>query len=124
MYEELEGDKSVLKQRNELLKQISINSDLMDTLDIWNSKLVEYGTYIIQARKEFIEKLNCYIKEIHQKLTGGREDIELIYEPNVVSEEFSQKLILSEQKDIFKKKITTLFTIGIDLAVHQQVTGQ
>ena len=95
--------KSVLKQRNELLKQISINSDLMDTLDIWNSKLVEYGTYIIQARKEFIEKLNCYIKEIHQKLTGGREDIELIYEPNVVSEEFSQKLILSEQKDIFKK---------------------
>lgn len=99
--------KSVLKQRNELLKQISINSDLLDTLDIWNSKLVEYGTYVIRARKEFIEKLNCYIKEIHCRLTGGKEDIELIYEPNVVSEEFSQKLMLSEQKDLFKKTTHT-----------------
>ncbi len=53
--------KHVLKQRNELLKQISINSKLLDTLDIWNSQLVEYGTYVIKARTEFIEKLNAFI---------------------------------------------------------------
>lgn len=95
--------KHVLKQRNELLKQISINSELMDTLDIWNSKLIEYGTYVISARKDFVEKLNGYMKDIHKNLTGGKETICLTYEPDVQAEDFSQKLILSEQKDLFTK---------------------
>lgn len=95
--------RNVLKQRNELLKQISINSELLDTLDIWNSKLVEYGTYIIRTRKEFIEKLNGYIKDIHYSLTGGIEDIELFYEPNVREEFFGKELVMNEQRDLFTK---------------------
>lgn len=95
--------KHVLKQRNELLKQISINSDLLDTLDIWNSKLIEYGTYVIRAREEFVKKLNGYIKDIHKSLTGETEEIELIYEPNVRTESFGQELVMSEQRDIFLK---------------------
>lgn len=95
--------KHVLKQRNELLKQISINSDLLETLDIWNSKLVEYGTYVIRAREEFVQKLNGYIKEIHRSLTGEKEDIDLIYEPNVRVDSFEQELLMSEQRDIFLK---------------------
>ena len=39
-----------------LLKQISIITVYWTHLKIWNSKLVEYGTYVIQARKEFVEK--------------------------------------------------------------------
>lgn len=99
--------KHVLRQRNELLKQISINSELMDTLDIWNSKLIEYGTYVINARKDFVEKLNGYIKDIHKSLTGDKEEIDLIYEPDVRAEDFSEKLILSEQKDLFTKTTNT-----------------
>lgn len=95
--------KHVLKQRNELLKQISINSELMDTLDIWNSKLIEYGTYIISARKDFIEKLNGYMKDIHKSLTGGKEEINLTYEPNVWVDDFSRQLVLSEQRDLLMK---------------------
>lgn len=95
--------KHVLKQRNELLKQISLNSDLLDTLDIWNAKLIEYGTYVIRARKTFIEKLNGYIKKIHNDLTGGVENIEIFYEPNVKEDDFSRELIMSEQKDLFLK---------------------
>ncbi|MCM1244466.1 MAG: DNA replication/repair protein RecF [Roseburia sp.] len=99
--------KHVLRQRNELLKQISINSELVDTLDIWNSKLIEYGTYVINARKDFVEKLNGYIKDIHKSLTGDKEEIDLIYEPDVRAEDFSEKLILSEQKDLFTKTTNT-----------------
>lgn len=95
--------KHVLRQRNELLKQISINSELLDTLDIWNSKLVEYGTYVIRARREFTEKLNGYIKDIHKSLTGGKEKIELTYEPNVSEDRFEQKILMEEQKDLFTK---------------------
>lgn len=95
--------KHVLKQRNELLKQISMDSKLLDTLDIWNSKLIEYGTYVINAREEFVEKLKGYIKGIHKSLTGGREEIQLIYEPNVRTDSFARELVMAEQKDLFTK---------------------
>lgn len=95
--------KQALRQRNELLKQISINPDLLDTLDIWNSQLIEYGTYVISARQEFVERLNGYIKDIHQSLTGGKESITLIYEPNVRKDLFAQELVVAEQKDLFTK---------------------
>ncbi len=99
--------KHVLKQRNELLKQISINSKLLDTLDIWNSQLVEYGTYVIKARTEFVRKLNGYIRKIHNNLTGGKENIELTYEPNVTAGAFAQELVVMEKKDLFTKTTNT-----------------
>lgn len=95
--------KQVLKQRNELLKQISMNPDLLDTLDIWNQKLVEYGTYMICARKEFVEKLNGYIEDIHKSLTGNVENLHLFYEANVTEDLFERELILAEQKDLYTK---------------------
>lgn len=95
--------KHALRQRNELLKQISINSDLLDTLDIWNSKLIEYGTYVIRARRDFTERLDRTIKVIHSKLTGGTETVRLSYEPNVESDLFGQELIMAEQKDLFTR---------------------
>ena len=93
--------KQVLRQRNELLKQIGLNKDLLDTLDIWNSELVKYGNYVISARKSFIDKLNDYIQEIHKNLTGQRETITLRYEPSVREDEFATQIVMSEQKDLF-----------------------
>ena len=93
--------KQVLRQRNELLKQIGLNKDLLDTLDIWNNELVKYGNYVISARKSFIDKLNDYIQEIHKNLTGQRETITLRYEPSVREDEFATQIVMSEQKDLF-----------------------
>ena len=93
--------KQVLRQRNELLKQIGLNKDLLDTLDIWNNELVKYGNYVISARKSFIDKLNDYIQEIHKNLTGQRETITLRYEPSVREEDFATQIVMSEQKDLF-----------------------
>ena len=93
--------KQVLRQRNELLKQIGLNKDLLDTLDIWNNELVKYGNYVISARKSFIDKLNEYIQEIHKNLTGQRETITLRYEPSVREEDFATQIVMSEQKDLF-----------------------
>lgn len=93
----------VLKQRNELLKQIRINSEILDTLDIWNSQLVQYGTYIIRARKEFVDKLNGFIPSIHESLTGGTESMYLTYEPNASENEFEHNLVMAEQKDLYTK---------------------
>jgi len=89
-----------LAQRNNLLKQISFNRKLLDTLYIWDNKLVEYGQNIIERRSEFISLLNGLVNNIHNKLTGGKENLILKYEPNVSKLEFEDKLKKALEKDL------------------------
>lgn len=92
-----------LEQRNNLLKQISYKRELLDTLSIWDMKLVEYGTRIIEARFQFIELLNDLVRVSHSKLTGGKEELRIQYEPNVKKENFEDKLKKSLERDITLK---------------------
>jgi DNA replication and repair protein RecF len=93
----------VLIQRNNLLKQISNNRNLLDTLYIWDEKLIEYGRKIIDTRDEFIKCLNSLVFEIHKKLTGGKEELTLQYEPNVKISDFEDKLKKSLERDLHLK---------------------
>ena len=97
----------IVEQRNKLLKDIYTNYSLKDTLDIWDSQLISYGSKIIERRVSFINQLNEIIYDIHKKLSGDREEILIKYEPNVLIEEFETKLKQSQEKDI-KLKMTTV----------------
>jgi len=92
-----------LVQRNNLLKQISYKRELLDTLSIWDMKLIEYGTSIIESRYQFIEHLNELVKEIHKRLSGGKEELRIQYEPNVKKENFEDKLRKSLERDMALK---------------------
>jgi len=93
----------VLAQRNNLLKQISFNRKLMDTLYVWDEKLMEYGRKIIITRNDFINRLNELVGEIHKRLTGGKEELILNYEPNVNCNDFDGKLKKSLERDLALK---------------------
>ena len=97
----------IVNQRNKLLKDIYTNYSLKDTLDIWDSQLISYGSKIIERRVSFINQLNEIIYDIHKKLSGDKEEILIKYEPNVLIEEFETKLKQSQEKDI-KLKMTTV----------------
>lgn len=90
----------ILNQRNKLLKDISFNKELEDTLDIWDFQLVSYGKEIIIQREKFIKKINEIIKNIHLDLTSGKENLEVIYEKNVDLDFFENKLKLNRQNDL------------------------
>lgn len=92
-----------LSQRNLLLKQISLNSKLLDTLYIWDAKLIEHGSIVINTRKTFIKKINSLVFPIHSRLTGGREELKILYEPNAKLEEYKSKLNKSQERDLFLK---------------------
>lgn len=69
----------VLKQRNELLKQI--RTIFVDTaqLDAWDKLLLVHGTSIITKRLKIFHQLKGYAMKNHQKLTGGQENLALTY---------------------------------------------
>jgi DNA replication and repair protein RecF len=93
----------IISQRNNLLKQISFNRKLLDTLNVWDIQLVDYGTKVIERRKLFISQLNEIVYGIHKKLSGDKENLMIKYEPNVLAEEFKNKLENSVERDIALK---------------------
>lgn len=90
----------VLNQRNNLLKQIYFKPQLKDTLDVWDSQLVRYGSEIIKERADFIRQLNEILKQIHSSLTGEKEHLEIWYERNVSEEEYEDILKLKQDTDL------------------------
>ena len=97
----------IVNQRNTLLKDLSLHPSLKDTLSIWDSQLVSYGSKVIEKRSQFIDQLNEVIGPVHEKLSGGRESLRIIYEPNIEINEFEQALESSTTRDI-KTKMTNV----------------
>jgi DNA replication and repair protein RecF len=64
---------------------------------------VEYGRSIIETRYNFVNRLNALVGEIHKRLTGGKEELILQYEPNVRAADFEDKLKKSHEKDLYLK---------------------
>lgn len=90
----------IIDQRNRLIKDSYMNRELLETLAIWDKQLVTYGSAVIEKRSEFIKELNEIVKDIHNKLTNGRENIEIVYEPDVLAADFEANLSKNRQKDI------------------------
>ena len=97
----------IVDQRNSLLKDLYLNPSLRDTLSIWDSQLVSFGSKIIERRKLFVDQINDIICEIHNKLSGGRETLVIQYEPDVTIEDFEKKCQLNQERDIKYKQTST-----------------
>ena len=74
----------VLKQRNELLKQIRATSASITQLDAWNKLLITHGTAVIIKRLEIFQQLKGYATENYLKLVGAQESLALTYRSAVM----------------------------------------
>lgn len=93
----------IVNQRNKLLKDIYDKKDLLETLDIWDLQLVKYGMNVMSGRRKFISRINEIIGDVHEKLTGGAERLQLIYEPGVKEEDFENILLRNRERDMRMK---------------------
>ncbi len=94
-YKNLSRYKKILLQRNNILKNDTIN---MDVLSAWDTELIEYGSKIIIERERFIKKINKISKDIHSNITSGKENLEVFYESSI---DFKENISL--QKHEFEK---------------------
>lgn len=89
----------VLNQRNKLLKDMVFRPELEQTLSVWDMQLITYGKRIIKRRAKFVQELNEIVGEIHQNISGGKETLELQYEPDVDSMFLEDELNRAKEKD-------------------------
>ena len=95
-----------LVQRNKLLKELAFRPEYEPTLDVWDQQLVTYGKQVMEYRKDFMGQLNEIIRDIHLRVSGEKENLNICYDPNVLPEEFESALKRSREQDIRQK--TTL----------------
>lgn len=96
----------IIEQRNKLLHDIYDQPSLESTLDVWDDSLVDFGTKIIRRREQFLHNLNDIILHVHDQLSGGKEELHLIYEPNVQAEDLENEIRKSRERDKYVKSTT------------------
>ena len=77
----------VLKQRNSLLKSARATKTTgaaLSTLDAWDDSLVRYGTEIIVARIELVEKLRPHLTKAYQSIAEANNEPGLAIKSSVM----------------------------------------
>ena len=96
---DLKNYNKILAQRNKLLKDMIYRPSLSDTLPVWDMQLIETGKKIIRRRKQFVDELREIVSDIHYRISGGKEELFLKYEPNIDDIFFEDELSRAKEKD-------------------------
>lgn len=107
----------VVDQRNRLLKDISYEASLFDTLDIWDMRLCSFAAVLIKTRASFLERLKPYAREIYAGISREKEELDFSYvstlggdphaEISEIEKELLGRLQANRGEDI-KARITNL----------------
>lgn len=91
----------ILTQRNGLLKLFAernyINNDLLETYD---TPLLELASRIHENRKKFMATFLQLFQKFYAFISSGKEDVGIVYESDVSSDDFQSQFRSHIQKDI------------------------
>ncbi len=115
--EQLAGYKRALIQRNALLKDLHLNAELYDMLDIWDDQLARYSACVIKERLKYIDLLSEYSKSIYSGISENKESFSVFYSKKEFNKELSLKdIYLSEIENLKKSRkediISKTTTVG------------
>lgn len=77
----------ILVQRNSLLKYFAANQTFdKTTLSVYNEQLHGFGTQIFNKRVAFLNTFVPIFKEQYQIISGGNEEVSLVYESKLLND--------------------------------------
>lgn len=90
----------ILSQRNSLLKYFAANHTFdKTTLGIYNEQLNGYGTEIFNKRIAFLETFIPIFKEQYKAISGGNEEVDLVYDSKLQNNDLLSLLEQNIDKD-------------------------
>lgn len=99
-FSELSRYGRILKERNALLHELSLNPGRIRELDVWDMQLAEYGKKIAAKRREFIRSFRKEAADFHRSLSGGREELVMTYEADADEAYFEDRIAANRERDI------------------------
>lgn len=100
----------ILANRNKLLKTCQTLEAVKETIDIWDRALIVSAKVIAFEREKFIKQITPYAQKANSYISGGKEDISLIYKCgcNVLLDENFE----SNMDKLLKKNLEKDFKLG------------
>ncbi|MDF2438666.1 MAG: recF protein [Bacteroidota bacterium] len=98
----------VLSHRNALLKQFGSSGKFdMASLEIWDDQLIAYGEKVYQVRKDFVNNFISIFSKYYELISGGKEQVGLIYISHLNEGTFAEALARSLNRDKIMEYTTT-----------------
>lgn len=89
-----------LLQRNLLLKDFALKNWFdPDMLDLWNEQMITSGNRIFEKRKTFVQELVPVFQKYYEFVSEGKEQVEMIYDSQLLEGDFADLLQNSVDKD-------------------------
>lgn len=98
--ENLAGYKRALIQRNALLKDLHLNTELYDMLDTWDDQLARYSACVIKERLKYIALLSEYSKNIYSGISENKESFSVFYSKNINKDLPVKDIYISEIENL------------------------
>lgn len=96
----------VLKERNELLKNIELFPESEQLLNVYTDKMASLGKNIIIKRRKFLQELEPYINKKIKQISSNDEEIKILYCPNVDENNIQKDMKMSVDVDKIAKTTT------------------
>ncbi|MDR2207049.1 MAG: DNA replication/repair protein RecF [Flavobacteriaceae bacterium] len=95
-----------VRQRNALLKFFFKNRTFDgNSLEIYDEPITDFGTKIFEKRKRFIEHLNPIVQKFYEIISGGNENVSVIYESDIILQQTDNENIKQIFKQILKENL-------------------
>lgn len=100
----------VLTQRNSLLKYFALNQTFDKiTLSVYNEQLAAYGSVLFNKRIAFLDTFIPIFKEQYKAISGGNEEVSLVYDSQLLNDDFLSLF----DKNLDKDRALQYTSVGI-----------
>ncbi|MGB8192186.1 MAG: DNA replication and repair protein RecF [Chitinophagaceae bacterium] len=97
----------VLQQRNSLLKSFAEQRKFdQNLLDVLNEQLVRPASFIFEKRRDFLQSFVTLIREYYRQISGEDYIIDVVYESQLLQQNFAALLKVNQEKDIMLQRTT------------------
>ncbi|MCQ2265599.1 MAG: DNA replication/repair protein RecF [Bacteroidales bacterium] len=91
----------LLQQRNALLKQMQdLENPDLSLLDVFDMQMAQLGSFISQKRADFVAELKPILADYYQKISSGREIVEMNYVTGLQRYDLYEGLKEARNRDI------------------------
>jgi DNA replication and repair protein RecF len=94
--------RKIVAQRSALLKRIRDNLEEPQMLNYLDEQLILLASQIIYERQRMVTMLNQHANEFQQAISGGREQLQIVYRPSLKADE---PLNLIEAQKIYREQL-------------------
>lgn len=99
-----------LQQRNRLLKNFTMSGSFdIEMLSVWDDQLIKYGSVVYKERDSLVNEMVNVFQEYYSFISDQAETVRLIYQSQLLKEEFGNLLTEALKRD----RLLEYTTVGV-----------